>query len=146
MNHSFRKEYKCLAEAIITEAVVLPAVKISPHMSIPPHFHTERAAWDTGAQFTIVSPRIIEALHLNPLRQGSVMGIGGDKISSTYMVHIALPNGKIIKDVEVYSTDIDDYDLLIGMDIIVETDFVITNKDSRTTFQFRSPSQGDIEL
>ena len=90
-------------------------------MSIPPHFHTERAAWDTGAQFTIVSPRIIEALHLNPLRQGSVMGIGGDKISSTYMVHIALPNGKIIKDVEVYSTDIDDYDLLIGMDIIVVT-------------------------
>ena len=36
--------------------------------------------------------------------------------------------------------------LLIGMDIIVFGDFLITNKDGKTTFQFRTPSEGEVEL
>ena len=32
------------------------------------------------------------------------------------------------------------------MDIITETDFLITNKDAKTTFQFRTPSEGGVEL
>ena len=53
---------------------------------------------------------------------------------------------------KVYCSDIDDYDILLGMDIITETDFVITrsaqrdallakNKDGKTAFLFRSPSE-----
>ena len=38
------------------------------------------------------------------------------------------------------------YDLLIGMDIIAQTDFLITNADGKTTFQFRTPSEGGVEL
>ena len=58
----------------------------------------------------------------------------------------------MIGEVKVYCSDIDDYDILLGMDIITETDFVITrsaqrdallakNKDGKTTFLFRSPSE-----
>ena len=47
---------------------------------------------------------------------------------------------------EVYCSDIDDYDVLLGMDIITQTDFLITNKDGKTTFQFRTPSEGGVEL
>jgi hypothetical protein len=32
------------------------------------------------------------------------------------------------------------------MDIINQTDFLITNADGKTTFQFRAPSEGGIEL
>ena len=32
------------------------------------------------------------------------------------------------------------------MDIITQTDFLITNKDEKTTFQFRMPSEGGVEL
>ena len=74
------------------------------------------------------------------------MGIGRDLVSNTYNVHIGLPNGLLLRDVNVYCSDIDDYDILIGMDIITETDFVITNADNKTTFQFRTPSEGGIEL
>ena len=146
MKHSFKQEYKQLAEAIVTQAVVLPAIEIKPGMSVPPFYRTEDAAWDTGAEFSIVSPRVIEALRLTPYGKASVMGIGGDRVSDIYMVHIALPNGKIIRNVEVYCSDIDDYDVLLGMDIITQTDFVITNKDNKTIFQFRTPSEGGIEL
>ncbi len=144
--HSFKKEYNCQAEAIITEAVVMPAVEIKKGMAIPPHFYTDNAAWDTGAQFTFVSPRVVKELQLRPYAKGQFMGIGEDQESDTYMLSIALPNGRIIQNIEVYCTDIDDYDLLLGMDIISQTDFVITNKDNKTTFQFRSPSEGGIEL
>ena len=144
--HSFKKEYNCQAEAIITEAVVLPVVEIRPGMAVPPHFYTDNAAWDTGAQFTFVSPRVVESLHLQPYSKGQFMGIGGDQESYTYKLSVALPNGRIIQNLEVYCTDIDDYDLLLGMDIISQTDFLITNKDNKTIFQFRSPSQGGIQL
>lgn len=146
MKRSFKKEYEQLAEAIITEAVVLPAIEIKPGMDIPPHYHTENAAWDTGAQFTFISPRIVDVLKLTPCGKGQFMGIGGDQVSNTYNVHIGLPNGLLLRDVNVYCSDIDDYDLLIGMDIITETDFVLTNANNKTTFQFRTPSVGGIEL
>ncbi|MBR3513186.1 MAG: hypothetical protein IKO12_02040 [Bacteroidaceae bacterium] len=46
----------------------------------------------------------------------------------------------------VYGADLDEYSMLIGMDVIRKTDFLITNKDSKTTFQFRTPSEGGVEL
>lgn len=143
---SFKKEYDALAEAIITNAVIVPAVELEVGKPLPPHFYTENAAWDTGAQFTIISPRVVEKLKLQSYGVGGVMGIGGDQVTSTYLVNVVLSNGKVIYDMEVYCSDIDDYEILIGMDIIAETDFLITNKDGKTTFQFRTPSEGGVEL
>ena len=36
----------------------------------------------------------------------------------------------------VYGADLDEYSMLIDMDVIRKTDFLITNKDGKTTFQF----------
>lgn len=38
----------------------------------------------------------------------------------------------------------DEYDAVIGMDIICKGDFAITNKNGHTTFAFRIPSQEEI--
>ena len=143
---TFNKEYDGLADAIITNAIVMPAVELKEGEKFPPYYYTDNAAWDTGAQFTFISPRLVEALELKPYREGVIMGIGGDQTAKTYMVHVGLPNGYLTHDVEVYCSDIDDYDMLIGMDIITLTDFCITNKDKKTKFAFRTPSEGGIEL
>lgn len=143
---SYKKEYGCPAEAIITNALVMPAVELSEGEALPIFHYTESATWDTGAQFTVISPRIVEALQLKPYRQGEIMGIGGDHSAKTYLIHIGLPSGDLIHNVEVYCSDIDDYDLLIGMDIITLTDFCITNNSDKTTFAFRTPSEGGIVL
>ena len=74
------------------------------------------------------------------------MGIGGKKTVKTYKIASGLPNGILIHDVEVYCSDLDDYDMLIGMDIITMTDFCITNADLRTKFSFRIPSEGGFEF
>ena len=106
---TFTKEYDGIADAIITNSIVLPAVEMKEG-------------------------------------EGEIMGIGGDQTAKTYKVHIGLPNGSLIHDVEVYCSDIDDYDILIGMDIISLTDFCITNKDNKTRFEFRTLSIGGINL
>jgi hypothetical protein len=36
--------------------------------------------------------------------------------------------------------------VLMSMDVIVFGDFLITNGDGKTTFQFRTPSEGGVEL
>ena len=37
-------------------------------------------------------------------------------------------------------------EVLIGMDIINRGDFAVTNRDGRTKFSFRIPSQADIDF
>ena len=42
--------------------------------------------------------------------------------------------------------DTDEYDVVIGMDVICNGDMAITNKDDKTTFSFRIPSRRLISL
>ena len=144
---TYRQEYTVLANAIVTNAIVVPTdaeVRAGEQPSL--YYYTDSAAWDTGAQFTLISPRVVEALGLKPSGKGQYMGIGGDQESDTFFVHIGLPNGQLKRYVNAYCADLDDYDLLLGMDIITQTDLLITNKDGKTTFQFRTPSEGGVEL
>jgi predicted aspartyl protease len=144
---TYRQEYTVLANAIVTNAIVVPTdaeVRAGEQPSL--YYYTDSAAWDTGAQFTLISPRVVEALGLKPSGKGHYMGIGGDQESDTFFVHIGLPNGQLKRYVNAYCADLDDYDILLGMDIITQTDFLITNADGKTTFQFRTPSEGGVEL
>ena len=75
---TYKQEYTVLAEAIVTRstsgrllptgrknAIVVPTgaeVKAGEQPSL--YYYTDSAAWDTGAQFTLISPRIVEALGL----------------------------------------------------------------------------------
>lgn len=109
-------------------------------------FHTECAIWDTGADTTIISSRIVKELNLQPYKAGGISGIGGATGSNVYLVHVLVPTGDFVTQVEVMENDFQDIDVLIGMDVIIFGDFLITNKDGKTTFQFRTPSEGGVEL
>ena len=144
---TYRQEYIVLANAIVTNAIVVPTdAEVKAGEQPSRYYYTDSAAWDTGAQFTLISPRVVEALDLKPSGKGQYMGIGGDQESDTFLVHIGLPDGQLKRYVNAYCADLDDYDILLGMDIITETDFVITNADGKTIFQFRTPSEGGVEL
>ena len=109
-------------------------------------FHTECAIWDTGADTTIISSRIVKEMNLQPYKAGGISGIGGATGSNVYLVHVLVPTGDFVANVEVMESDFEDIDVLIGMDVIVFGDFLITNADGKTTFQFRTPTEGGVEL
>ncbi len=135
---TYKKEYTTLVEDIMTECDIYSVNGRK--------FHTERAVWDTGADTTIISSRIVKELNLQPYKAGGISGIGGATGSNVYLVHVLVPTGDFVTSVEVMENDFLDIDVLIGMDVIVFGDFLITNKDNMTTFQFRTPSEGGVEL
>ena len=135
---TYKKEYPTLVEDIMTECDIY---SVSGRK-----FHTERAIWDTGADTTIISSRIVKELNLQPYKAGGISGIGGATGSNVYLVHVLVPTGDFVTQVEVMESDFQDIDILIGMDVIVFGDFLITNADSKTTFQFRTPTEGGVEL
>ena len=135
---TFKKEYPTLVEDIMTECDIY---SVSGRK-----FHTERAIWDTGADTTIISSRIVKELNLQPYKAGGISGIGGATGSNVYLVHMLVSTGDFVTQVEVMENDFQDIDVLIGMDVIIFGDFLITNADGKTTFQFRTPSEGGVEL
>ena len=80
---TFKKEYNVQASAIITNALVMIADELKEGSEFPPCVYTESAAWDTGAEITIISPRLVESLGLVAHNKGEFMGIGGDQSVST---------------------------------------------------------------
>ena len=135
---TYKKEYPTLVEDIMTECDIYSA--------FGQKFHTDRAIWDTGADTTIISSRIVKKLNLQPYKAGGISGIGGDTDTNVYLVHVQVPTGDFVANVEVMESEFADIDLLVGMDVITFGDFLITNNDGKTTFQFRTPSEGGVEL
>ncbi len=140
----FKKEYDGKALAIITDAYIFPNFK--PGELPGSKFYTPFAAWDTGADHTSISLEVIETLHLKPKFYDTVQVFGGEQRAGVYEVSIGLPNGKVYHNLLVYGAELNEYAVLFGMDIITHTDFLITNAGGKTTFQFRTPSEGGIDL
>ena len=141
---NYKKEYEGGAKAIITEAYIFTDFKPGELPDLK--FYTPVAAWDTGAERTSLSMEVVKALQLNPVGYEPIAVFGGVKKAALYKVSIGLPNGKIMHNMIVYGDELDEYSVLIGMDVITQTDFLITNADGKTTFQFRTPSEGGVEL
>ena len=67
-------------------------------------------------------------------------------MAETYLVNIYLPNGVAISNVHVTKAELIGADILIGMDIINQSDFAVTNFNGNTMFSFRMPSKAHIDF
>lgn len=101
--------------------------------------------WDTGATQTVVSKNILDALGIEPSgRKVNVCGVNGKYNSDTYLVDLHLPNGIVFENVLVAEM-IEEFgpSILIGLDVILQSDFVIGTRDDSVVLKFRYPSDGD---
>ena len=142
---AYTKNYDGQVTAIITDAYVFEGMPIEPGIIPSKRFFTHRACWDTGAEVTIISPYIVDLLGLEPFEQTSLVGIGGDEQVGVYLIHLGLPNGYLYRNLVVYCSDIDDYDVLIGMDLIAQSDFFITNLNGNNRVIFELPATGEVK-
>lgn len=107
--------------------------------------------WDTGATGTVISRKVADSLGLQPSGKVTVRAVGsGDSAheyeTNTYLVNLYLPNNVCIIGARVAEGSISGGDVLIGMDIIGEGDFAVTNHDGKTTWTFRVPSCEEIDF
>lgn len=101
------------------------------------------ALWDTGATNSCVSHSVVSSLNLSSIGKVLRHTPSGEDLVDTYCVDITLPHGITFSGVIVSDSEIGDQgiDILIGMDIITQGDFSLSNHNGKTVFTFRTPSQ-----
>lgn len=145
---TYTKHYDTIVDEIITDCTIYPGVPFEKTTHLPQGVKTSKAMWDTGATMSSISRRMIDALGLKPCSRVGVEGFTEMGETDTYAVHMLLPTGNLVAEVEVMETPNPDseYDVVIGMDIISLGDMAFTNKDEKSVFSFRIPAEEHIEF
>lgn len=106
------------------------------------------ALWDTGATNSAIAHRVSADLGMIPCGIVNVFTPSGAAHYNTYVVDLELNNGPIISDLVVSDSEISKQgiDILIGMDVISQGDFAVSNAHGHTVFTFRIPAQETVDF
>jgi predicted aspartyl protease len=103
------------------------------------------ACWDTGATKTVITPRVVEACGLKPLRRIKrifTQGVDGLEKSEAYEINLSLPRNITIHELTVVLKNPGKvwWDVLIGMDLISIGEFSVKNVNGKTEWSFSVPT------
>ena len=136
MVNAISYKFNRIVSDIITE------VKIKNRLTVD--MLTTKGLWDTGAQNSAITKKAAKALRLVPVSKVNVRGVHGVKQVNVYFIQIFLNNPNImvpclVTECEELSND-GSIDLLLGMNVISQGDFVVSNYNNQTVMTFRVPS------
>ena len=105
-----------------------------------------KALWDTGATHSSIAQKVVDACGLvaESVQPKAHHAYGVAENVPVFLVNIRLLNNVGFSGIRVSRGQFLGADVLIGMDIIGSGDFAVTNRNGRTKFSFRVPSQADI--
>lgn len=135
-NHGycFTYEYKGISRHLITPARVESKINKQNNIEI-------RALWDTGATCSLITKEVASKLNLKPVSK-TFMSTPSAEFAPTneYLISLDLPNNTTFPNLKVAEGVLNGCDMLIGMDVISNGDFAVSNFNGKTTFTFRMPS------
>lgn len=113
----------------------------------PPQVSKFSAILDTGASASVIDEQVVATCRLSPTGMRKVQTATELSDAETYLVNIRLPNNVVFYNVKVTKGKLGaDTGLLIGMDIISQGDFTVTNKNGITICSYRYPSETHIDF
>lgn len=116
-----------------------------------PETKSYKALLDTGATDSGITKKVAEECGLIATDKAMVQFPSGMQECDVYLVDIYLPENVLISRVRASeiepqeSLENEPLDVLIGMDILSQGDFAMSNFQNRTMFAFRYPSMADID-
>lgn len=124
MHIAFTTHHKRAHNRIITDSTI-----------IIPSDYTEckvKGLWDTGATNSVISTNLVKSLNLPVTGIIDITGVNNVMNSNTYLIGIKLPNNIMFNDFITVSesSNLQGFDILIGMDIISQGDFAISHTSS----------------
>jgi len=134
-----------LLRTLISETHISPA--FTPGDTSPPG-EVYQAIWDTGATGTVITQKVVDECGLKPIGFTIVHTAGG-KVENCpeYLIAVGFQSGVRFSGIRATLGKISDHqNVLIGMDIITQGDFVITNHGGNTVCSFRVPSCEKIDF
>jgi predicted aspartyl protease len=124
----------------IVREISTPVTIYSSFSSSNSKIVTTSAVWDTGANHSVLSPKIVQELELCTVDSKLVHGINNSRcLSDVVLATIKITDDLILTDRRFSVNTIPGTDVLIGMDIIMLGNFVINNTDGKTLFSFVIP-------
>ena len=105
-----------------------------------------RAVWDTGATHSVITARVVQELDLKPVGITIVHTANGETHQKQYIVNFYLPNQVMFSMLRVTEAPLHGTDILIGMDIISQGDFCVSNFEGKTVLTFRIPSCEEFDF
>jgi hypothetical protein len=143
---AFTRQFPSVVDSVVTECYVYSSVDFERGQKVR-RLKLSRSLWDTGASSSLISKAAVDALGLIPVGKSEISGVNdGVEFKSTYLIHVGLPSGDIVTNVFASEFDGEDYDLIVGMDVIQNGDLAVTNLNDATTFSFRIPSKKVIDF
>ena len=142
----FTQEEKCLAREISSNVYIsVPEIDIDGTQPI--NLLQYKAIWDTGATTSVITKKVAEDLRLIVTGIRKIITVGGICDALEHRVELWLPNNTRVSEMPVVRGYIpEDFDMLIGLDIMVMGDFAFTNYKGHSMFSFRMPSIGHIDF
>lgn len=135
-HQAFKYDYNGLVGSIITPILIDEATLTRKR---PVSYITVNGLWDTGANSSVIVPKVAKALNLIPFGKVTVRGVNSEEDANIYLVDLVLPNHVIFPNARVTESDFCGGDMLIGMDIIQNGDFCISNGNGQTSFSYAIP-------
>lgn len=149
MSKSFTVKHEVIASVLRTNCRIGKAFKLDKSKKIPeqePSHEQFVAIWDTGASRTVINKNVAEKLGLEPISTTTIQTANGSVDASVYCICLILPHQVGISTMEVSEANLGNIDVLIGMDVIAQGDFAITNNNGKTMMSFRIPSLEHIDF
>lgn len=105
------------------------------------------AIWDTGASMSTITKATAQKLGLKPTGKVGVSNTSGKQIKDTYLINVYLPNKVALSYVSVVECEslVGNFEFLVGMDIIANGDFSVTNVNGKTVMSYRMPSIEEVD-
>lgn len=95
---------------------------------------------DTGATGSCISQRFAAGAQLKAFKRSKIRGFHGISLVPVYSVDVLLPNGIIFTNMDVAEFQSNnDFDFIIGMNILRMGDMALTNAHGEMVFSFRIP-------
>jgi hypothetical protein len=142
---SFTAKYENLSRELKSAVSVSSAISTEEKTAM-----NGEALWDTGASCTVINERLAANIGLIPIAKTAVKTPstppGEEHLSNVYYINITLPNGATITNLRVCEGSSEQWDVLVGMDIINLGDFAVSNFSGKTFFTFRIPSFADADF
>ncbi len=143
---AFTRRFPSVVDNVVTECFVYSPEDIDKKKKVR-CLKLNRSLWDTGASSSLISKVAVDALGLTPIGKSEISGVNsGSEFKKTYLVHVGLPTGDVVTNVLATEFDGEDYDFIVGMDVIQNGDFAVTNMNDTTTFSFMIPSMNEIDF
>jgi hypothetical protein len=135
------------ANLILSDVKLCSAYDPAKPPAVTPPFFDIKAIWDTGASRSMITSATVSAMGLSPIGLANVNHAGGVEQKNTYLLNFVLPSNVTVYGVVAAecANIVGGVGALIGMDIICQGDFAITNVQGLTCMSFRIPSVVKID-